>query len=612
MKTIRYITGILFSALFAIGGIYLFSFESGAADFVSGDVITLGSYPQTQIEDEALINALNILAEDMEWLPMGYTADHVAETYFYKDVLLDGDMYRVVRFSSYNSAAQARNGYLTNTVYWFRFDPVEWTVLDPDSGLLIADSVLDVQPINHTVYDSYYADAEHQFYINNYAHASIRIWLNESFSETAFSDRETELLILREQDNDLADMDEIYTRYTCENTSDIVFLLSYFEAANENWFPDDNNRIRVGTSYARALGLENYSNQSADYPDNDFWFLRSPGGSATTQGYISPSGVLSANVDSQSFDVGICPALYIDLDAYEQLITAEEPTLSPYSDLIFDYTDGILTVSGTGAVPAVDLIEDTPLAPFAEDCKVIIISDGIESIEQNAFRNFDQLKMLILNGNTTLATDAFATNEAVETVVCAENVLFSENTFSEDAVIDVYEPKNAPHNGTLPSGCDVMPYSFSDGTLFVEGDIEMDMYALLDLMAVMCGYYDYIRFVRFDSYTAIDVPFYVYSQKEEGYVLAENNTLNGVSFSVKISGEDGWETITFNDFCALAGSHELGTFHLVAETESGEDVQESAFRIVLNNIQSSIKKVLKWIVGLLNYMFNILSKFKNV
>ena len=64
-------------------------------------------------------------------------------------------------------------------------------------------------------------------------------------------------------------------------------------------------------------------------------------------------------------------------------------------------------------------------------------------------------------------------------------------------------------------------------------------------------------------------------------------------------------------------------FHLVSDLEVGEDpgedtgeqpgeepeegvVQENAFQIMAQ----AVRKVLKWIVGLLNYMFNILSKFK--
>ena len=47
-------------------------------------------------------------------------------------------------------------------------------------------------------------------------------------------------------------------------------------------------------------------------------------------------------------------------------------------------------------------------------------------------------------------------------------------------------------------------------------------------------------------------PFLTLEKGEDNYVLAEDNTLKGVRFSVKISGEEDWETITFNDFCALA------------------------------------------------------------
>lgn len=609
-RTRKIVTWICIFAVI-IGITPAFSTRGAATAYANGDIIEFGSYPQARVTDQELIESLEAEAADVKWQAMGYTVSAETEYFFYKDVLLAGKKYRAIRFTRVNSSAQARYGYQKNTVYWFRFEPIHWTVLDSELGLLIANDILDVQPIYNATYNSQYGDVENRYYLNNYVHSNIRVWLNDSFSDSAFSQEETDMMILREQDNDLSGMDEAYTQFEFENTSDMVFLLSYNEAGNDEWFPDDTSRIRVGTSYARALGLENYHNQDpVYYPDNDYWFLRSPGHRSTIQGYVSLNGALYSDMDCYSFDVGVCPAVYIDLNAYKQMNIPDDPQTDPYENLFFSFDEGILTVSGTGTIPTADRIEDTPLAPYAEDCKVIIISEGIEGIAQNAFPRFSQLSTLILNGIETIAAGAFSTNETIDTVICSKTVRFSENAFHEASAIDVYELKNAPHNGSLSALCNVMPYSFSDGTLYIEGSTEMDIYALLDLMAVMCGYFDDLRFVRFNSYTSMDVPFYVYSEKESDYVLADNNTLHDVSFSVKISGQEGWQTITFNEFCALAGSHELGTFHLVAEVESGENVQESAFQIMMNNIQIGIKKVLKWIVGLLNYLFNILSKFK--
>ena len=119
--------------------------------------------------------------------------------------------------------------------------------------------------------------------------------------------------------------------------------------------------------------------------------------------------------------------------------------------------------------------------------------------------------------------------------------------------------------------------------------------------------------MHFDSYTSLDVPFYVYDKGEKDYVPAENNTLTGVSFSVKISEDKDWITITFNEFCDFAASNQLSTFRLVADIEVGEEggdqseeepVQESVFQIV----EQAVRKVLKWITTLINKLFSIFSK----
>ena len=609
MRTKQKVRSIFLSALMLLCCLSAFPVASFAADYQTGDVIEFGNYPQTLIADETLISELEAESAEAAWQPMWYSSDPASETYFYKDVFLGENEYRAIRFSSIHSGAQSRYGYETNTVYWFRFEPVEWTVLDPESGLLIANAILDTQPSNHTVYDGQYADGEHLYYLNNYAHSTVRTWMNGAFLGAVFSEEESSVLILREQDNSLPGMDEVYSRYASENTSDLVFLLSYFEAENEEFFPDDTNRVRCGTDYARALGLENYYNQNPEgSPENDFWFLRSPGHTSTTHGYIGLTGTISSGIDCYSFDVGICPAVYIDLDAYALLNEPDDPTPSVYDDLTFSFEDGILFVSGSGKIPTVDEADPAPFLPYAEECNAIVINEGVEAVQTDAFAGLDNVEMLILNGDIRLEDGAFSSNEAIATVICKKTVQAAPDAFSAEADIEFYESKAMPHAGVLPGNVNVIPYSFADGTLTFDGRVSMDTYGLLDLMAVMCSYYEPIRFISFTSYTSLDVPFYVF--KEDSFVPADNNTLEGVRFSVKISGEKDWETITFNEFCALADTNEINRFRLVADIETGEEVQDHDYEIKEEQpIVVIIKRVLKWITTLLNKLFSIFSKF---
>lgn len=609
MKQLQKNVSILCALALFFGLLPGLAVSAKAADYQVGDVLEFGAYPQTRVEDEALIAALEAESADAEWQSLGYNVTGLEEDFaFYKDIAYGGERYRAALFTMYRSiygggGIERRDGWNTgydiNTVYWFKIEPISWTVLDPESGLLLANVILDAQAINDYCYNTYYADPEHQYYLNNYAVGQIRPWLSDTFLHTAFTDAQIDVIETKLQSNDMSGT--AYEEFQFEDTSDPVFLLSMQEARAMSV-----SRIRYGTDYAKMQNLSNYDVGNGA----DLWFLRSPGSSGKSQSYISYSGRLYAEVNSNSTDVGICPAVYIDLDAYEQLNAASDPTPTPYDGLSFDYADGILTVSGEGMIPTADAVEETPLAPFAGDCRVVILTGDVEGVQQNAFKDFSQLHTLILDGDMSLASGAFASNDALETVICAGTVQFAEGVFPESCNISVYEPKDAPHTGTLPSNCTLHPYSFSEGTLYIEGDVEMDMYALLDLMTVMCGYYENIQFVRFDAYTSLDVPFYVYDKSEETYVIAENDTLNGVRFSVKLPGDEGWESITFNEFCSLAAAQEIGNFRLAADLETGEEVQESTFKIMLNTVQHALKAALKWIVGLLNYLFDILSKFK--
>ena len=243
MKTVKKCACLLLTVLLLYAGLPRFALPAGAAAYQRGDIVAFGRYPQAPVTDEALLAALEATDPAPTWQPIGYSADAASEYAFYRDVDYEGETYRAIYFTQANSNAQARYGYAANTVYWFRFTPIEWTVLDPDAGLLIANAILDTRPFANTVYNRQYADEENRYYLNNYAHSSIRAWLNGAFTGAAFSAEEAAVLVPREQDNSVSEMEAAISRYACENTNDPVFLLSYAEASNADWFPTDADRV---------------------------------------------------------------------------------------------------------------------------------------------------------------------------------------------------------------------------------------------------------------------------------------------------------------------------------------------------------------------------------
>lgn len=216
-----------------------------------GDIIEFGSYPQSEVTDSDLIRTLN--AENIEWCSFGYlTDDGKTDSFLYADVMLDnGEKYRAVKFSSHRSFfADGSDDFPSSmfelilnddyvkkdTVYWFKYEPIKWKVLDSESGLIVCDTLIDAQP--------FVKEIEENVDIT-YADSSIRKWLNDDFYYTAFSETERFKILHTEVKN---------------NIRDKVFLLSMEEAdkyqmteqtANETDIPD---YMRV-SDYASCNGI---------------------------------------------------------------------------------------------------------------------------------------------------------------------------------------------------------------------------------------------------------------------------------------------------------------------------------------------------------------------
>lgn len=268
--------------------------------YAVGDGIAYGSYPQTRVTDEKLLAALN--AADGTWVSYGYYLKNQPDDYMqYKDVELDGEKYRAVQFSTYrpqktydaaykpgseSGAEQYTNGYFANTVYWFRYEPLTWRVLDAtyEKNLLVfAMSVLDAQPFAQKG--------------NDYAASVIRTWLNDSFVRTAFSADETAFL----KEAVLADA----------GVTDKVFLLSLEDMTNTAYgFSDstssDDARSAMGTDYAKAQGMT--YNLYSGYAH---WLLRTAKGSFSDVYRTAYDGNITSTLSYFNFN-GTRPAMRLN------------------------------------------------------------------------------------------------------------------------------------------------------------------------------------------------------------------------------------------------------------------------------------------------------------
>ncbi len=298
---------------------------------VDDDTILFGEYPQTKVTDSTEKATLNSLAgtlptseNEYDWTSYGYYINgSVSNFMWYIDVESGGERYRGVYFTSYrpynttnssstSNSRQDDNGYYTSTVYWFKYEPISWTILSEinDTALIFCDMVIDSQEYypstsSHTVNGT-------TIYANNYEYSTIRKWLNETFLNTAFDELQKGIILTTTVDNSEESM-EYDSLYACDNTEDKIFVLSVQEATNSEYgFTSDETRIKNATDYAKIQGV--YVDTSYGGAD---WWMRSPnpwddyivravrfGGS--TQADFASVGACASN--------GVVPALWIQLD----------------------------------------------------------------------------------------------------------------------------------------------------------------------------------------------------------------------------------------------------------------------------------------------------------
>ena len=323
-------------------------------DISAGDTILFGSYPQSDVTNEPIAETLNALLDTDKdgnidklpesgeyysngWTSYEYYINANKENYmWYMDVEEDGEKYRGVYFEQYRPVAQygsdaskfyqERYGYVENTVYWFRYDPITWTVIEETSdgkAFIVCDMIIDAQAFQKDS-EELLSDVQCSYntsdgvpegiYANNYEYSTIRKWLNETFYDTAFNELQKKIILTTTVDNSKGSAGYGTSAaagvIACQNTLDEIFLLSYNEASNID-------RLKKTSEYAMSQGAY------ADGNGLGWWWLRSfrlqGSGYVTTNSWaaqmITSAGAftyLSWNSGTGS-NFGIVPATWIQL-----------------------------------------------------------------------------------------------------------------------------------------------------------------------------------------------------------------------------------------------------------------------------------------------------------
>lgn len=288
-----------------------------STDSLNGHLIEIGEYPQTEVTDENLLVELNGL--ELNWQSYEYLNEQKERSDYMKfaDVSYDGNKYRAVVFSEYRpdfyfingDSVQKQNGYETDQVYWFRYEPLKWKVLDETTGLVQSLLVIDSQAYNDVIYnieDDFYCDPDCTISAYDYTSSSLRVWLNRVFYNQAFNEKEKQMIH--------------YTQIDATE-SDKVYLLSFDQVKYYFFYSDITNRPLI---YDDEIFRTDYAKVQGNFCDNEdldrayaYWML---GADSKSGGGIHGCSIGASIISGQTVyhsgmtnnSIGVRPVMRID------------------------------------------------------------------------------------------------------------------------------------------------------------------------------------------------------------------------------------------------------------------------------------------------------------
>lgn len=310
--------------------------DTADGGYQKGDIIEFGSYPQSKVTNPRIISALDGFLTDDVWVSYDYyigtdteyDGKMTASDYMkYADLELNGEKYRAVRFSQYRpkltsstssetNSMQDNNGYYLNTTYFFKYEPLTWTVLDPEEGYVMSNISIDAQAFeNFSYYDSaagqaVYNSKDCKYLANDWSKCSLREWLNKDFFNTAFTAEEKAQIGKTYLDN----TNPLSPKYDGAGTFDKIFTISFYDAINSDYgFDEDGSRsdlarVRPATDYAKCQGVD-AADTTGTLP---YWWLRTTGHYGAFAFGVAPGGWIVSSgggyYNVNRTDMGVVPA----------------------------------------------------------------------------------------------------------------------------------------------------------------------------------------------------------------------------------------------------------------------------------------------------------------
>ena len=285
---------------------------------------------------------------------------------------------------------------------------------------------------------------------------------------------------------------------------------------------------------------------------------------------------------------------------------------TPYKTLNVDYNNDILTISGNGGIPATG----TDVFQFWDEHKetvtALFLVGDIAAVGGGAFTAFSNLRYVIFDTeNTTLADYAFSDCATLDSLLFFGNA--SINPISVDSAaeyLQVFVAKGRTFSGNAdPSWMHIIPFSYDNHTLTLDGSISWDGYQFLDTMTAFCLHYDPIDVLKCTEFTFNGLPLYG-TNKDGDYEAIEDNRLIEAELRAQASDTD---SISYNTLVEGIVDGSITSFRLIAKDSEHEEIKDTPIEIKDENdngIGGFIRKAIKWVVRLIDTFLNIISKLK--
>lgn len=610
-----------------------FSVKSEALDISgmkTGDIIEFGSYPQSIVKEEEIISALE--KEEKNWVSYDYylgthsgviqsgSADgtmYKSDYMRYADINYNGEKYRAVVFDMYRPydtmryeghfSDQEDNGYFPNTVYYFKYEPLKWRVLDPQNGFVCSDNAIDCVEFNGYVYrpegeSNYYSDPDCTNYASDYSTSEIREWLNNQFIYTAFNSEERFMIKKSLIETPSRDNDE----YGCPEVTDKIFLLSVSDISNTDYGFEspykttDSARIMRFTDYAACQGL---SCSETGYSAN--WVLRTPINSYRVcnvhcEGY--GGNFISAN---ETDYCGIVPAFNLKTSSVEYDKCGE--------NAVWSYSEGVLRISGTGSVNGAD---EYNWEEYNDSIEYIITDDGIVSLPDGIFSGLDNLTEVCFgNGLQSIGQNAFANCPKLSNVSFMSNCEIGNGSFSDadSTLMLVYmegcgNPEAFAKNNNIKSL--VVSYNEENKTLSFNGGIDVKdnlSYAFLNKFLLENKESEYIFFDELDFHNIVPEQFIITDDEINAKINNTDLSLHNIYVSLSVVDADGKHQISFSKMLELLESGDYDAFKLKIKSDE-EETEKSFFEKVAESVGEFFTSALKAISKVINFITKIFKK----